>query len=220
MATCRTVIADALRALRVIAPGDDPTADELVVSLEALQNLVLEQHEGRVPLVQVDVSAATWIPSENQRLRIQAGSSTTVELPNSVPLTARSSDPCDYGFSASSSQSSVYIPHGSTGSADNVAWRQPNDGARIEVVGATHALYFYRDDLNAWMPALGLTLDTELPLNARYSGHMGAILADRLLDSIGPGAPSPALAKRIARAKIALATRTGAERMPTRMQNL
>ena len=38
--------------------------------------------------------------------------------------------------------------------ADGVYWRAPRDGARIEIVGTTQALYFYRDDTNAWARCL------------------------------------------------------------------
>ncbi|HZK99411.1 MAG TPA: hypothetical protein VFC47_05895, partial [Caulobacteraceae bacterium] len=70
MPTCRVVIAEAMRAIKAIAPGDDPEVDELAAGLEAAQSVVLDLHEARGPLIDVDITAATWIAGENQRIRI------------------------------------------------------------------------------------------------------------------------------------------------------
>lgn len=217
MPTCRVIIKDALRALRALAPGDDPDVDELAVALEGFQNLVLDFHERRGPLLDVDISAATYIPGQDQRIRIQSGDTAAITLPNAVPMRG-GYDPYDYGFNVAQ-QAATYAPQGTTGAADNVSWRQPDDMARIEIVGVTQALYFYRADLNQWMPALGLVLDTESPFNARYAGPLGALLADRLLDSIGGGQITPTLARRILRANVAMLHRVGARRTETQIQS-
>lgn len=218
MPTVRIITKDAMRALKALAPGDDPDVDELNIALEAFQNLCAELHNGMGPLHDVDVSAASWIPAENQRLRIQSGATTAVTLPNAVPM-YDGFDPYDYGFNPASQAWLAYAPQGTTAAADNIEYRQPRDGARIEIVGTGEALYFYRADINAWMPVYGLTLDTESPFNARYAGPLGALLAERLLDSIGAGQASPALAQRIARANAAMRLRTGNHRPPARIQN-
>ena len=78
MPTWRSVIRDAMRALKAIAPGDDPSIDELSDGLVALQDVVLELHEARGPLRDVDVPAPlfpcddppsplTYVAGENQR---------------------------------------------------------------------------------------------------------------------------------------------------------
>ena len=178
MPSCRAVIKDALRALKVLAPGDDVHIDQLNAGLSGLQNLILELHEARGPLVDVDVSA-DYVANENQRCRIQAGDTVTVTLPNSVPIWP-TYDPADYGFTGGSSTTTP----GSTGVADGASFRQPCDGARIEVVGTTQGLWFYRADLNAWANAYGIGLDDEVPLNGRYAGPLGAFLAERIEDEL------------------------------------
>jgi len=213
MPTARTVTIDALRALKAIAPGDDPTADELATALAGVNALILELHEARGPLIDVDVTA-NYIAGENQRVRVQAGATgITVTLPNSVPIWGQW-DPYDYGFSAPL----PFLPaQGSTAAADGIQWRQPRDGARVEVVGTTQGLWFYRADTNAWLNAVDLAQDDELPLNARYAGPFAALLAERLLDVMGNGQLTPALTRRIARGNAALMVRPGAARDPVRV---
>ena len=213
MPLCRAVIADACRALKVVAPGEDPDVDMLTTGLEALQNIILELHNGMGPLIDVDVQT-DYTPGESQRVRVQAGDTITVTLPNAIAM-FQPYDPYDYGFSGSAAQP----PPGTTAVADNVQFRQPYDGARIEIVGTTEALYIYRADLNQWMPAYGLTLSTEIPLNGRYAGHLAALLADRLMETLSVNEPSPGLAKRVARANHALMLRTGTTHPPVAIQN-
>lgn len=207
MATVRAALAEALRALRATAPGDDPTADELIVGLEAAQNLLLDIHERRGPLWQVDVGA-DYVAGENQRVRIVSGQSVNITLPNAVAMFA-SGDPCDYGFRAAG----PLPPPGSTGSADYVQYRAPADGARIEIVGAQAGLYFYRADLNQWIAALGLAIDSELPLNARLTSAFAALLAERLADAVTDAATlSPVMGRRIAAARQAIFLQAGRSR--------
>jgi hypothetical protein len=204
MATVRAAINEAMRAIRAVAAGDDPTADELAVGLGAAQDLVMEIHEARGPLLDIDVSA-DYTPGENQRVRVVQGDTVAITLPNSVSLFWQW-DPYDYGFVPGYPGQP---PAGSTGAADNIEWRPPRDGARIEIVGTTQGLYFYRADLNAWMPALGLTIDTELPFNARLTSAFAALLAERLLEVVSDATPSPNLLKRIARGRSAIFLQSG-----------
>jgi len=194
MATVRAVVAEALRALRVTAPGDEPVADELAAGVEAAQALVLEIHQGRGPLREIDV-AADHVAAEDQRVRIAAGATVEVVLPNAVAL----------------SPDGPSADRGSAGPADGVLWRAPADGARIEIVGVDQGLYFYRADLNVWSPGLGLTLDSELPFNARLSGAFAALLAERLADPVAV-IPSPMLSRRIGRARAAMFIQPGRAR--------
>jgi hypothetical protein len=225
MSTVRVAFKEAMRLLKAAAPGDDPTVDELNVGLEAAQQLILEIHEARGPMLDVDIpqplncadppTSGTVCPGENVRLRIQANFTATVELPNSVSIFGRY-DPYDYGFAPNER----WHPQvGSTGAADGVYWRAPRDGARIEIVGTTQALYFYRADTNAWQPATGLTLDTELPFNALLQGAFAALLAERLADVVA-NLPQPTKAQlaRIAHARELMFSRPGVERAPTRAQ--
>jgi hypothetical protein len=227
MATCRVIIAEAMRALKALGQGDAPTIDELTTGLEAVQNLILDVHDARGPMLDVDVPGSyaypagypcdpgdpctpptgslTWIPSENQRIRIQAGATVTIILPNAIPL-FNMPDPYDYGFNANT----VAPPVGTTGAADGIEYRQPRDGTRIEIVGATQALYFYRADINNWMTATGLILDGETPFNNRYNSGLAALVAERLMETLpGTDEPTPGLAKRIARGRSALMLQTG-----------
>jgi hypothetical protein len=205
-----------MRLLKAAAPGDGPVADELQVGLEAAQALILEIHQARGPMLDVDVTADIT-PGENQRVRVQAGYSVDVTLPNSVSIFG-SYDPYDYGFEPSA----LWDPQvGSTAAADGVYWRVPLDGARIEIVGATQALYFYRSDLNQWAPALGLALDTEIPLNAGLQGAFAAMLGERLADVVSNLAqPTKAQAARIAQARELMFTQPGRRRPPVRGQYL
>jgi hypothetical protein len=214
MPTCRAVIKDALRALKVMAPGDDVHIDQLAAGLSGLQNLILELHEARGPLVDVDI-AADYVANENQRCRIQAGDTVTITLPNSIPIWP-AFDPADYGFSGG-----VALPNpGSAAAADGATLRAPRDGSRIEVVGTTQGLWFYRADLNAWQNAYDLGLDDEIPLNQRYAGPLGAFLAERIEDELAVAEPSPGVARRAALARAVLFMRPGAKRDPARAEYL
>ncbi|MHB8529731.1 MAG: hypothetical protein ACYC8V_09510 [Caulobacteraceae bacterium] len=226
MATARTVILDAFRSLKVIAPGDEPTIDEIALGLEAVQELILEIHESRGPLTDVDVTA-DYVASENQRVRVQAGYTVNITLPNAIPL-FNLPDPYDYGFAIPI----VIPPQGSTGQADGYSWRQPRDGTRIEVTGTGEGLYFYRSDLNAWMalygptlqpgfvvspfaPAYSLIVDQELPLSSRFNAHLGALVAERLAESLpAPADLTPGLQRRAVRARAAIMLQTGRARDP------
>lgn len=206
MATVRVVITSALIALRKIEAGDDPHVEELNVGLAGVQALVWEIHEARGPMTEIDV-AADYVPDENQRVRIEPSDTVNITLPNSVPCYGQY-DPYDYGFVPTMANVPVA---GSTGVADGVSWRAPTDGARIEIVAASPALYFYRADLNQWMPALSLTLDTEMPFNDRLRAHYTALVADRLADDVGVDRP-PQLIPRITRGRMAMHARFGAQR--------
>lgn len=209
MTACRAILTDALASLAELASGDNPTADELNTGLIALQDIVLAIHEGRGALADIDVAAATYVAGEDQRLRIEVGATVTVTLPASVPGYLYI-DPDDYGFIPP-----TLIPaQGSTGPADGIQYRQPRDGSRVEVVGAAQALYFYRADVNQWLPAYGLSTDAESPLNRRYDGHLAALTAERLVDSFPAATLTPTLARRAGRARLALFTRPGAARDP------
>jgi hypothetical protein len=242
VSTVRTAIKEAMRLLKALAPGDDPTVDELAVGLEAAQALVLEIHEARGPMRDVDVPGGNWpgcggnggasgvfdapppgtgtvalCPGDNQRLRIQANYSASVTLPNSVSIFG-TYDPYDYGFAPSARWNPQV---GSTAPADGVYWRAPTDGARIEIVGTTQALYFYRSDTNVWAPALGLTLETELPFSARLQNHFATMLGERLADVLA-NLPEPTKAQvaRVAHAREAMFSRPGTHRAPVRGQYL
>jgi len=217
MSTVRAAISQALRLLRASSPGDEPTAEELSVGLEAAQALVLEIHEGRGPLLTLDISA-NWTPGENQRLRVQAGADIEVTLPNTVAMFGNY-DPYDYGFNPGATDSASNPPLGSLNPADYVAWRPPTDGARIEIVGTQQGLYFYREDTNAWVSALGLAVDSELPFSQRLQGAFAALLAERLADVLGAsGEVTPAQKARLIHAREQMFTRTGARHAPTRAQ--
>lgn len=220
MATCRSVITDALLSMKAIAPGDDPVVDELNIGLSSLQQLLLEWHQALGPMTDVDVSA-DYVAGANQRLRIQAGSTPIITLPNAIPLFI-SVAPFDYGFFPSTEMPQ----QGGVGIADGFSWRQPRDGERVEIVGAAsqQALYFYVSDLNNWARVytpdgvggrLTLALDDTMPVNAGSIGHWGARLAERLIP-IWPDidAAPPGLARRIVMANAALLVRPNVSRDP------
>ena len=198
MTTCRDVLTEAYNALGLIAMGGQPTADEIDGGLLAMAAIVLDLHAARGPLRDIDVSAA-YLASENQRIRVEADANIVVTLPNSVFLSC-GIDRSEYRFGCAD------FPNFTTGSvsaADGYQSRPPRDGSRIEIVGATQALYFYRSDINAWVPASPLAIDGPTPLNARYDSAFAALVAERLCDPMGVS-PSPVLVKRIARGNAAL----------------
>ena len=215
MATIRPILAEALRALGAVGLGDDAAVDELNAGVEAVQALVWEIHEARGPLLDVDVTTPTYIASEDQRLRIQAGDVAALTLPNSIPIFG-AYNPSDYGFNGSL----MAPPVGSTAPANGVTLRQPRDGARIEIVGTAQALYFYRADINQWIIATGLTLDSETPLNNRYSSNLAALLAERLAPLYPIAQINPLLLARLNRARQALFIRPGVQRDPMRAEYL
>lgn len=175
MTTCRELLTDVLETFQGLAPGDSLHVDEIASGMKSIQWLVLQLHEGRGPMVDVDV-AADYIAGANQRLRVQDGDTVTITLPNSVPL-------CvywrlyDFDFSGA-----VHYPQqGSLASADGSCYRQPRDGERIEIVGLNaQALYFYRSDINTWVQVNALGIDDPMPLNGVYLHDAAAILANRL----------------------------------------
>ena len=185
MATCRDVTTEALRALGALAPGDEPQVDEASAALDALQTLMLEWHEARGPMLDVDAQADIT-PGEDQRIRVQDGDTISVTLPNSVNI-YRTSGPYDYGFTPPT----ALPPVGSTAPVDGRTTRAPRDGARIEIVGTTQALFFYRADTNSWVNVSALTLDAPFPLNERYRG-----LAFRRLSDAEPTRAQPRLTDR------------------------
>lgn len=194
--------------MKALAPGDEPTIDELNVGLSAFLQLQLEWHEGRGPMTDIDVSA-DYTAGANQRLRIQPGAQPVISLPNTVSRCVVCA-PYDYGFI----DSPVQPQQGSSG-ATSSQYRQPRDGERIEIVaaGPGQALYFYCADLNNWARVYGLGLDDTAPVNSRYAGHWAALLAFRLIASWPDlQEPTPALQRRVAIANVTLLTRPGVQR--------
>lgn len=213
MTTLRDVITDALRAIKVLAPGDGPSVDELTAGLDVAQNVLLELHEARGPLLDVDV-IADYTAGENERVRIADGDTVTVSLPNAIQTFDGRPD-SDYGFAAASDMP----PQGSTGTPDGSSTRAPRDGTRVEIVGTTQAIYFFRADINQWIQADQRALDDTLPLSGRYRGHFTALVARQMIDAWPDMAqPSPSLAARIGRANSALLVRPGVSRDPVRAE--
>ena len=198
MTTCRDILTDALGALGLVGFGGQPSADEIDGGLFALSRVVFELHGARGALRSVDVSA-DYLASENESVRIEANASVVVTLPNSVLI--RSDIGGDDYFVGSTS--CYHLSVGSSAPADGCLSRPPRDGARIEIVGTTQALYFYRSDTNAWVSAAPLMIDGPTPMNARYDGALAALVAERLCDPMNV-APSPTLLRRIARGNAAL----------------
>ena len=197
-------------AIHALAPGDSPTVDELNQALIEFQNIVLDIHEARGPLLDVDVTSYI-IPGEDQRLRIQTGVTFTLTLPNAVACYG-SPDPYDYGFNGAPTP-----PLGITGPADGYNYRAPRDGARIEVIGTVQALYMFRADINTWQPATGLSNDSESPFNARYSSHLSAMLAERIAPNY-PELPLDRFFTKRVQSATKLMVRPGVARDPVKIQ--
>jgi hypothetical protein len=185
MPTCRTVIAEALRACKAMAPGDEPDVDELNAGLQAICDITLELHEARGPLRNQDLPAPIWQPPEcwpswgpagenlappsppspgapccipyvaNQNVRYRVQAGSTVDV--TLPNSVPHYPARDpYDYGFWATQ---WLPApGSIAPADGICLFDPDDGARIEIVAATSQLYLYRADLNQWMAGYGLDL--------------------------------------------------------------
>jgi hypothetical protein len=81
--TCRDIIRDALRELDVLAPGDELTVDDAEVAIDRLQTTVLAIAEARGPWRTLDVTS-DYTPGEDERVRVQAGVTIALTLPNTV----------------------------------------------------------------------------------------------------------------------------------------
>jgi len=81
--TCRDIIADALRELDVLAPGDGLTVDDVEVALYRLQTMIAVIAEARGPWTDVDVTA-DYEAGEDERVRVQEDFTVSVTLPNRV----------------------------------------------------------------------------------------------------------------------------------------
>ena len=197
MTTCREVLVDAFSALGVATFGSEPTADEIDGGLTAMCQLILDLHSARGPMFEIDVST-DWTATENQRVRVEAGAQVVISLPNSILVNQCSS--VDFGFATGVS---AFHSSGQATPADGLFTRPPRDGSRIEIVGASQGLYFYRADINAWIAANPISVDGPSPLNSRYDSALAALIAERLCDRLNLS-PSPLLTKRIARGNTAL----------------
>lgn len=192
MATLREIIVEGLRAFKALAPGDEPTVDELSMCLDLAQSIFRELHESRGPMTVVDVTD-DYVAGENELVRVTDGYTVEVSTPNWVNIdTLKAADSYQDGLT-----------------------RAPRDGSRVEIVGETQALFFYRADTNAWVSAAGLAVDDELPLNARYRSAFSSVLAFRLCKSWPVNINPPAWLERdAARGNSTLMHRTGAGRDP------
>jgi hypothetical protein len=69
------------------------------------------------------------------------------------------------------------------------------------------------------MPMNGLALDTEIALNGRYASALGALVAERLMETLPDlDEPTPGLSRRIARGREALLLRPGVRKAPVRAE--
>ena len=208
MATCRDLIKEAVLAFEGIGFGDDLLAGEVAYGLTMIQREIRRLHEGRGPLLDVDVTA-DYTAGENERVGVQDGYSPEITLPNSIMA-----DPdgvSDYGFASSTP------PRGSTEAGNGTTLRAPRDGARVEIVPTTTALYFYRSDTNAWVECGALTIDGPMPLNESYLTDFAALLAVRMAPR-WPGRasiiPPASLQREAAEARLRLSYRHGVTRAP------
>lgn len=169
MATCRQIAERIAKRFGAIAPGDDLSVGEVETLLEAIQDEMRRLHEARGPLTEVDVTA-DYTAGENERVRVQNGYTVAVTLPNSIEITA--SRRRDYGYAGEGD-----TPAGSGAIADGTAWRAPRDGSRVEIVGTSQGLYFYRSDTNEWVNCNALAIGGSMPLNAAYLADLACLIA-------------------------------------------
>ena len=209
MNACRDILVEAFAALGAISFGGEPTADELDAGLSAMTRVILELHEARGPMTEIDVNA-DFLATENQRVRVEAGVSVAVTLPNSIPCEPKARWG-DYG----QANAGPAGPLGIASAADGSRSRPPRDGSRIEIVASTQVLYFYRSDINAWIVASPVEIDGPSPLAARYESALAALVAERLCDTMNVS-PSAVLSRRIARGNGALLLRQSTPRQPAR----
>lgn len=192
MSTNREVIIDALRLFQGLAPGDDLNVDEIDAGLTAITNVIRDIHASRGPLKNVDVTA-DYTAGENERVRVQTGYTVSVTCPNSIIVATGE------GTSASADE-------------DEATYRAPYDGTRIEIVGTSQDLRFYRADTNEWVSCGSLSIDGSMPLSAEYRPHIATMVAMALIDTwpaAGSIQPTPHIYRREGMARLRLMHQPG-----------
>lgn len=164
--TVRDIIADAWERAGVNTDGGYSLSPrELTQALRIFQKMVLNL-PGMSWWVEVD-AAADYTAGENERVRVTTASAVTITVPTSVASSQRLISCCNQ------------VTLVCTGYDD----RAPKDGARIhvsDVFSDSKSTYYYRSDLAQWTAALGLTLDSEVPLSEEFDEGLAAMLALRL----------------------------------------
>jgi len=163
---CRDIITRAYRmagGLRDLRRGLDAT--DASTALTDLQMLVLSL-PGMTHWTEVE-TAVNYTAGENERVRVTSNSATVITIPGAV----------------SSARTQLYCCNQIVLVCDGYPDRAPQDGARVCVsdeFSDAVAIYYYRADIAQWTPAIGLTLDSEVPLNADMDIYLAARLAGLL----------------------------------------
>jgi hypothetical protein len=156
MATCRDIIKRGLRLIGVIAASEEPSADDAVTCMIALQGIYdALSHQGIFNRLADVVITQDYTAKENERILINTASAVTVTYPVTID------DP--------------YV--------DGKA-RPPRDLSQIQVrriSSTTREHVIYNTYLARWVSIVGLTLDTEAPFseraNQQLAGRLGLIVA-------------------------------------------
>lgn len=191
MVTVRQTITRALRKLRVVASGDEPTAAEAADGLAAVQGMFDQWASsgmfGRLSQYFGDAQGVTFNTDENGRevvLWEAPPSDPTVELP-------------------------IRVRDSFTGDL-----RPPAHLSFTEIVDeatGTRKTFLYDARKAQWVRLDNLALESEMPLAGSGAEGIAAALAMRIAEEFG-AEPGPMLAREASRFTFALSARYGEER--------
>lgn len=152
--TLEDVARRAYRLAGYLKFDDEPTPSEFANALQAVQGVYYEVLVQFAPLKDVRISAA-YTAKENERVFNSADDPYIVTLPEEIADT----DATD-------------------------GYRPPENGAVVEVAGATHQAYVYVSHYGAWKQLHGLSLSDAQPLGPAHDQDVSAMLAVRLAPEI------------------------------------
>lgn len=155
MPTCRDIIIQALRMSKVIASGEEPTADEAADGMFALQSLYEAWAAGGMFGRLRDTLTATAMTAEpGQRVRALASAVVT-------------------------------LPIVSTDDGDDVPLFDLSAIEIIDVTAGARALYLFESARGGWSRIDALALGDEAPLAMRSRAGLAAALASSFVEQFG-----------------------------------
>jgi hypothetical protein len=153
MTTIRTLVHNALGMLRVRGSAGTINTRDGETALSAIQSLLLSLPSlgltGKLTNVRTSVA---YEAGEDERIFNTDPSNVTITLPTRIY------DEC-------------------SPEADAAGYREPHNGAVVQVVGASPRTFVFVGYLGAWKELSGLTLDSENPLGPEHDRGLAAMLA-------------------------------------------
>jgi hypothetical protein len=157
--TVREIVKRALRLVRAVPAGREPSERDAADALDALRALILSLPEigGGGPWRDAEISA-DHAAREDERVRVITPDAVAVTLPDQV-RDEETSPP-----------------------------RPPRNGARVQLVdmhGEARGFWLYRADRALWVEVSRLTLNDPSPLDGAFDGALSALLAQTIAPEYG-----------------------------------